>query len=85
MSHTGNYYCLKNVCKRSAKVFFSQYRDPVEDGEGEAEERVNEQELSTRRTKASEQSTSPIVRRVKTRTQQAERRKKVPPKGRKKK
>jgi hypothetical protein len=82
LTRPGNYYYIKNVCERTAKVFFAQYRDP---SEGEEDE---ERERSTRRTEVSERSTPPVVQRGKTRNQQAKGKEKGsktgPPKGRKK-
>jgi len=66
----GNYYYIKNVCDRTVKIFFAQYRDSSEGEEGgETEERANER--VSRRTEASERSTPPIVQRGKTRSQKA--------------
>lgn len=78
---SGNYYYIKNVCERTAKIFFSQYRDPSEDGEGqEAEEQVNERERPSRRADVSERLTLPIVKRGKTKGQQGKGKEKAPPK-----
>ena len=87
----GNYYYIKNVCDRTAKIFFAQYRDPSESDEGEeVEDRVNERERTSRRIEAFERPTPPIVQRGKTRSQKAKGKeaalpKTGPPRGRKKK
>lgn len=86
--HSGNYYYIKNVCERTVKIFFSQFRDLTEGGE--AEEQVNERERTNRRVDVSARPTPPIVRRGKTKSQQAKGKEKAPPKsgppkGRKKK
>jgi len=86
---SGNYYYIKNVCDRTVKIFFAQYRDPSEGEEdGESDERANER--VSRRTEVSERPTPPIVQRGKTKGQQAKVKEKAPvktgpPKGRKKK
>lgn len=88
--HSGNYYYIKNVCERTVKIFFTQYRDLSEGGEGnEAREQVNERERTSRRADISGRSTPPIVLRGKTRSKQARGKEKAPkagpPKRRKKK
>jgi len=86
----GNYYYVKNVCDRTAKIFFAQYRDPSEDEGEEVEERAKERERISRRNEVSERSAPPIVQRGKTRNQKAKGKEAAPPKtgpprGRKKK
>ena len=88
---SGNYYYIKNVCERTVKILFAQYRDFSEVAEGnQAEEQVNERERTSRRADVSERSTPPIVQRGKKRSQKVKAKEKAPPKagppkGRKKK
>jgi len=88
---SGNYYYIKNVCDRTVKIFFVQYRDLPEGEEGEeVGERVSGRERASRRTEV-ERPTPPIVQRGKTKNQKASRgneaalQKTGPPRGRKKK
>jgi len=87
----GNFYYIKNVCERTVKIFFAQYRDPS-GGEGDEGAEAQANERPSRRTAAAEMSTPPIVQRGKTRSQiqKGKGKEKVvpkvgPPKARKKK
>ena len=73
---------IKNVCERTAKIFFAQCCDPSESkGGSEAEERVSHHSWAGCRAEASEWQIPPIVQHGKMRSEKGKAEETVPPKA----